>query len=572
MLTTEMNQLNQQIWANRQNNDRQKLGSILMAALLGAIFGGSQFPVPLLAQTPNGPSVKDPNTPSQTPRAPNSNGQGTEASQLESPVIPPKPTIPQSAFDPKGKQPLKISLQQAIQMALEGNPNLSAVRWAIEERTAEQKQASAGLYPTVSLRVGGGYADSAASNAINSTIPQSSNDLTTSEVESGLTVPDADGQPTFTPSQADLLAPYIVDASNNTLDAFDITLNNALTGVGNINFNWYFYTSGKVKNSILAASKNVEASSLKYESARQDLIYQVITAYNNVQRAYGSVQINQAVVKSAKQLLLDNQEKLKLGAAIPLGVLQAETQLAMATQDLIASENELVVRQGELSKVLSLEEPRRLEPSDQIAEMGEWNLSLEETILKAFNLRSEPKQGRALGESAEASAAAAYGSVGPQLSVFANLQGLAGDQVGGAFGGYNVGLEAQWDAFDGGLAKGQVSAAKAKAYQARLRFAATLNQIRFDVESSISSLNTAKQRIETAETAVISATEALRKAQLYFSQGVATTTDVILNEQRLTKAQVNHLFAIIDYNQALAKIRRAVGILTPKFSVKNLPL
>jgi hypothetical protein len=57
MLVTEMNQIKQGVWANRQNNDRQKLGSILMAVLLGAIAGGSQFPVPLLAQTPNAPNT-----------------------------------------------------------------------------------------------------------------------------------------------------------------------------------------------------------------------------------------------------------------------------------------------------------------------------------------------------------------------------------------------------------------------------------------------------------------------------------------------------------------------------------
>jgi OMF family outer membrane factor len=581
MLVTEMNQLNQQNWTNRQNNYRQKLGSILMTVLLGAIVGESQFPLPLLAQTPNAPNTVRLSKPAPTPLSPPYRGEDKEeflflgevdfrkspriggfrgqtqelerltnsianapdsqdsntapqpantgAAQLQAPVVPPKPTIPQSAFDPKGKQPLKISLQQAIQIALERNPNLSAARWQIEERKAQQQQANAGLNPTVSLGIIGSYADSANSNAINSKIPASTNELTTSEVESGLTVPGANGQPTFTQSQADLLAPYIVNASNNVLDAFDISLGNAVTGIGNVNVNWYFYTSGKVQNSILAAAKNVEASSFEYENARQDLIYKVITAYNNVQRAYGSVKINQASVKSAQSLLFDNQEKLKVAFATPLDVLQAETQLAIATQDLLAPENDLVVRQAELSRVLSLEQPQPLEPSEQMAEMGEWNLSLEETILKAFNLRAELKQEIALEESAQASEAAAYGSVGPQLSVFANLQGLTGDKVGGAFGGYNVGVQVQWDAFDGGLAEGQANAAKAKAYQARLRFAANLNQTRFDVESSISSLKTAKQRIETAKTAVISATEALRKVQLYFSQGLATTTDVILN-------------------------------------------
>ncbi len=561
-----MNTLNPSGWAHRQDRNRHLFGNTLVIVLLGTVMGGTQFSAPSLAQaiaqTPNTPKSKLSDSSDQPFETPDPKARSTQAVQLKPPVVPPVPTIPQQAFE-KNQQSVKISLDEAIQTAIDRNPNLNVSRWEIEERKGQQQQAKAGLYPTVSLRVIGSYADSANANAINSQIPQSRNNLTNAQVESALTVPGSNGQPTFSQSQANLLSPFIVNASNGILDAFDITLGTSVTGTGNINLNWYFFTSGRVQSNIRAASQNVEASKFGYEQTRQELIYQVITAYNNIQRAYGSVKISQAAVKSAESLLNDNREKLKVGLATPLDVLQAETQLATATQDLIAAQNTLVVKQVELSKVLSLEGPQPLEPSDRVTEMGDWDLSVEDTIVKAFNQRPEPKQQLALEQAAKAAQAAAFASTAPQLSVFTNLQGLTGDKTNGTFGGYNTGIQIQWDAFDGGLAAGQANSAQAKAYQARARFAATINQIRYDVQSGILSLNSAKQRIAATKAAVASATEAQRKVQLYFSQGYATTTEVILNEQQLIQAQVNYLNAVIDYNQSLADIKKAVGILTP---------
>lgn len=544
-----MNKLSQQDWTNKNNKNMQKFSKIFKGALLGAVVSSGQFATPILAQTSSSSNVKSSSA---------TENYQQQSSKLAPAIVPEQAIFPKNPFDSNIPKITKLSLKQAIEIALAHNPSLSSYQWQIEENKALEQEANSGLLPTVTLKVLSTYSDSAAVNAINAQLPSLSQNgkVTSSQVNSSLT-----NNNTFSQAQSDVLTPYIVNSTNALPDAFNTTLGNSLTLTGNIQINWYIFTSGKVQNSILAAAKNTEASYYQYQNAKLQLIYQVITAYTNVQLAYGTMQIELAAVASAKQLLYENQEKHKVGYATTLDVLQAETNLSNANLKLTSAKNDLLIKQELLSELLSLQSPEPLEPSDSIAEMGAWDLSVDQTILRAFELRPELKQNKALEQSAKAAEAEAYGSVAPQVSIFANLQSLTGNTIPGTFGGYNAGMQLQWEAYDGGMANAQAQTQITKAYQARLSFASSLNQIRFDVQSSMLNLNTAKQQIETTQTAIVSATEAQRKVLLFFSRGYATTTDVILNQQNLTEAKVNHLTAIINYNQALAKIHRSVGIL-----------
>jgi len=562
-----MNKLNQNSWIERCRKNTHNFDKIWQKILLAAFVGGSQFCMSVSAQTSNFPKVKTVETKPATTS--NLNDSYQDSSKLGPAIVPSQVSIPQKPFGSNVQKLTKLSLEQAIEISLERNPSLSSSQWQIEQNKALEQSASSALNPTISLKIIGSYSDTASAKATNAAIaPLRTNSLTTSQVESTLTTPDANGQPTFSQSQANLLAPFIVNTNNNIADAFNISLGNDFTATGNLGINWFFYTSGRVENSILSASKNTEAAYFEYRNAKIQLIYQVIIAYTNVQLAYGTVQINQANVDTAKQLLYDNQEKQKVGYATSVDVLQSKSQLASAYQDLTAAKNTLQIQRALLSQILSLDGPQPLEAVDQIAPMGQWKLSVEETILKAFQQRPELKQNSALEEAAKASEAQAYSSVAPQMSLFANLQALTGSKTGGTFTGYNVGVQVQWDAYDGGMVEGQAKAERAKAYQSRLSFAAALDQIRFDVQSSMLNLQTAKQQIETTNLGLKAATESNRSMLLYYSQGLASTTEVILNQQSLVKAQISQLTAIIDYNQALAKIHRSVGMLSDETNSK----
>ncbi|MBC8123905.1 MAG: TolC family protein, partial [Gemmatimonadaceae bacterium] len=262
-------------------------------------------------------------------------------------------------------------------------------------------------------------------------------------------------------------------------------------------------------------------------------------------------------------ILKDAQAQERAGVGTRFAVLQADVQRANAEQQLLQFQNDRTIRGRDLARLLNFERPTEVTAEDPIEKNSDFSPQLDNEFFKAFNQRPELRQQFALEQAAKAQEAAAYGSVSPQLGVFFTGQAVDNllDAVVGIYTGYSAGVRIQWNAFDGGLASAQADQAIADAKSARVRYVDTLNSIRFAVESSYSTLNTANRRIDTTSRAVTSAEESLRLARLRFQAGVGTQTDVLVADRDLTQARVNRLTAIIDYNRGLASLRRALGIL-----------
>jgi outer membrane protein TolC len=193
-------------------------------------------------------------------------------------------------------------------------------------------------------------------------------------------------------------------------------------------------------------------------------------------------------------------------------------------------------------------------------------LSLEESIVQALKNRAELEQALAQRSLSEQQRRAVIAGHKPQLNLFANYNvlGLDPDQGDlfisrGWADGYSVGARLTWNFFDGGAAQARAEQRDFDVALAESRFAQLRNQVRREVEQAYFNLESSFSSIETAETSVLEAREALRLARLRFQAGVGTQTDVIQAETDLTRAGRNRLLAIIGYNLALSSLQRAVS-------------
>jgi OMF family outer membrane factor len=122
-----------------------------------------------------------------------------------------------------------------------------------------------------------------------------------------------------------------------------------------------------------------------------------------------------------------------------------------------------------------------------------------------------------------------------------------------------VGLQVNWNFFDGGVAKARAAQQEENIIIAETQFADTKNMLRFQVEQAYNSLQANFKNIDTATQTVDQAEESLRLARLRFQAGIGTQLDVSTAEADLTQAQGNLLSAILDYNRALASLQRATS-------------
>ena len=88
-------------------------------------------------------------------------------------------------------------------------------------------------------------------------------------------------------------------------------------------------------------------------------------------------------------------------------------------------------------------------------------------------------------------------------------------------------------------------------------------QIRFEVETAVSEIASALERIQTAETAVGQAEESFRIMKEKYELGKGTMTDVLDAQSALVTAETSQTRALADLAIAYARLKLAVGDMMP---------
>lgn len=416
------------------------------------------------------------------------------------PLVPEYPKDPQKPVELKIQKDQTLSLDEAIQIAIQRSPTLLVSKLGVEQSQGTVKQQEAGRLPTLSAN--GTYTYS---GYVNSSLQPSS-----------------------------------------STSAY-------------LQTNWNVYTSGQVEANIENAQQGLKSSTLEVERQLQELKVNVAKAYFTLQKADATVEVNQSAVRNSEASLRDTEAQERSGVGTKFDVLRQQVQVANNHQTLLQSQNNRVVAQRDLARALNFTEPTNVNAKDPIEESGGWDLSLEDSIFQAYGKRVELPKLVAQEKQAKAQENLAYSQLGPQVSLYGRLNFT--DQSTYYQFSYSLSAQLQWNFFDGGAAQGQAENAVATAKIARVNFADTRNTLRYAVEQQFSTLQSDREQISTSRQAQGQAEESLRLARLRFRSGVGTQTEVISEEDALTQAKVNLLTAVISYNQALAELRRAVGIL-----------
>ncbi|MCY7334289.1 MAG: TolC family protein [Pseudanabaena sp. CAN_BIN31] len=340
------------------------------------------------------------------------------------------------------------------------------------------------------------------------------------------------------------------------------TTTNPLTATVGINYN--IFDSGVNDSTIRAAENNLRIAESNLRQASQTIRLSIVTAYYNLQNADETIRIRRKAVENAEKSLKDTKARERAGVGTKFDMLQSEVQLANAKQDLLNAEATQLVARRELSRQLNYPATIEITAADKIVPVAEWKLPVEETILLAVRNRAELDIRKLEREVAGDRANTSLARLGPQVTVFANVNSNSDFlNNGGGLGraGFQVGARLNWDFFDGGRAAAQVDQFKADQATAESRFEQSARQARYDVEESYINQRSRFQQIETATKAVQQAEEALRLARLRLDAGVGTQLEVITAESDFTRADVNRVQAIIGYNQSRANLERAVSAL-----------
>jgi outer membrane protein len=124
-------------------------------------------------------------------------------------------------------------------------------------------------------------------------------------------------------------------------------------------------------------------------------------------------------------------------------------------------------------------------------------------------------------------------------------------------------LDLSFPIFDGLKTSGSIKKSKADYVKNNLAKSQLEDAIRLEVEEAISQIEESKKRLASGQRTIAMAEEGQRVANLRFKNGVGTQLEILSAQSALTQAKTNYVLAVYDYQIALAKYDKAIGLDRP---------
>src|SRR6516225_1829564 len=222
-------------------------------------------------------------------------------------------------------------------------------------------------------------------------------------------------------------------------------LNNYSTRFGGT---WNLFDSFASWRGVHRAELGKEAAAHQLERADQEIVFSVVSAYDGVLLAKKDLEVAEQAMKTAQAILERSKTRVESGVAVQSDLLNAQVRLAARRQELIRAQNSLSLSRAELARAMGISADKEIEPVDTLTERSLPEASLEELEKQAMEKRPDLKRIQSEEAAQQQSVAIAKSSFGPRVSAFADWEADNPTFVSGG-GGNNrmAGIEVRMDLF-----------------------------------------------------------------------------------------------------------------------------
>ena len=189
-------------------------------------------------------------------------------------------------------------------------------------------------------------------------------------------------------------------------------------------------------------------------------------------------------------------------------------------------------------------------------------MAIEDVEQKAVDMRPDLKRIRSEEEAQQQSVSIAKSSFGPRLNAFAGWEMDNPTLLAGG-GGNNWlgGVELQFDLFEGGAKRAVLSREHAIGEKVAALKQAASDAVRLEVRQAYYDLDSNRQQVGVARTAIAQAQESLRINQDRYEGGLLTITDLLGEEEAARRSQTEYWQAVYQFHISSANLELASGTL-----------
>jgi outer membrane protein TolC len=316
----------------------------------------------------------------------------------------------------------------------------------------------------------------------------------------------------------------------------------------------------------LSAIRNYQAgrateriAELQEQLAREQVASGTALVYLEALRAERSVAAAQANVDLAQALLKLAEDQRAAGVATGVDVTRAQTRLAQEQVRLAQAQTASDQARLNLQRVVGLPLESPLTLTDQLRFTDEPLPAVETAVRQAGENRPEVRIAEQQVRASELERLAARAEYLPSLE-FVGDYGVSGITPNNtALPTRRAAIQLNVPIFNGGLTRGRLAVAASRQRQAELELGNVRGQVEEDVRLALATLRTAAQQVRAADESVQLAQRELEMARDRFRAGVADNLEVITAQTALEDARDAQVTALAQYNAARLNLAAALG-------------
>ncbi|MFN2635931.1 MAG: TolC family protein [Gemmatimonadaceae bacterium] len=329
------------------------------------------------------------------------------------------------------------------------------------------------------------------------------------------------------------------------------------------NLNYLLFDFGGRSGSVERARQSLFAANLSHNANLQNTVLIAEAAYFTYMATAALVGAEHSAIAEAQANLTAAQRRYNVGLATIADVLQARTALSQEQLNLETTQGNLQAARGSLAAALGLPAnlPFDLAATPQMAPIGAITESVDSVINAALRNRPDLAAARAQAAAAAAQVRVTRAAELPALSLTSNAARTFSSPQLFAGPSYSVNLGLSIPIFNGFSHQYDVAAAKAQAEAISALADQTRQQVVSQVFVSYYTLQTAGQRVATADDLLASAQQSVKVAAGRYREGVGSIIDLLTAQTALANARAQQVQTRWQWYTSLAQLARDAGVL-----------
>jgi len=354
----------------------------------------------------------------------------------------------------------------------------------------------------------------------------------------------------------------------------DLALNrlNTPTPIGNFSTRfggtWNLFDSFASWHGVNRAKQMNDAAGHQLARTEQEIVFRVVDSYYAVLLATKQLEVAEQAMKTSQAIMDRSQARFDSGLVVESDLLTAKVRMAARKQELIRARNNLDLARAQLSTAMGAPVDSVFQPTEALAEHMLPVPVLQEIEKQALANRPDLKRIQSEEAAQQQSLAMAKSSFGPRVNAFAGWEmDNPAFVAGGGGNNWLGGVEVQFDIFQGGAKRAQLSRERALQERVTAMKQVAGDGVRLEVRRAYYDLDSARQEIEVARAAIAQAQDSLRINQNRYDGGLTTITDLLGAEEATRRSQTDYWEAVYRFHTSYANLELASGTLNPQSPV-----